>query len=163
METMRLYQIEQNYVDLVEKLIDNEGELTPEIEQSLAEIKTAIEKKGENIAYIVKSMDYDTSVLTSEIDRLRRKKLAIEKSQERLKEYLGNAMQIMELGEIKTPLIKINFRKSEAVEITDEEKLPSDCVIWKRSINKIMIKQKIKTGEYVPGAKLVEHSNLQIK
>jgi len=72
-------------------------------------------------------------------------------------------MLVFGIDEIKTPIVKINFRKSETVEI--DENLSEEYI--KTTIttapDKIKIKQAIKDGIVVYGARIVEHKNIQIK
>ena len=51
---LSLYTIEQNYLTLVENLIDNGGELTPELETELAITKQDLQNKGVCYGFIVK-------------------------------------------------------------------------------------------------------------
>ena len=67
------------------------------------------------------------------------------------------------LTEIKTPTLKLSFRKSEAVEVVDESLLAQQFFNYKPSIDKTAIKAAIKAGEEVAGARIVNNQNLQLK
>jgi hypothetical protein len=62
-------------------------------------------------------------------------------------------------------LIKINFRKSESVEIDNLALLDAKFLNEKVTItpDKMAIKEAIKNGEDVNGARLVINNNIQIK
>lgn len=67
------------------------------------------------------------------------------------------------IPEIKGRNLRLYFRKSEKVEITDESKLSEDFVVIKKEPNKILIKEALKNGSIVDGAELITNQNLQIK
>jgi methylthioribose-1-phosphate isomerase len=67
--------------------------------------------------------------------------------------------------EIKTPLIKINFRKSESVIVMDVNDLPAEYKVVKvtEQADKVKIKDALKKGEQILGCELVINQNIQIK
>jgi hypothetical protein len=162
---LSLYNIEQNYLTLVENLIDNGGELTPELETELAITKQDLQNKGVCYGFIVKELEGNIDLIDLEIKRLNALKKPLVNSIDRLKNNLSNAMQMFEVTELKTPLLKINFRKSESIEVTDIDLLDADFVktTITKAADKIAIKEAIKQGENVQGAVLVTNQNLQIK
>ena len=111
-----IFAISQEYLQLTEALV--EGEVTPEIEQALALNKEEIQVKGANYGYIVKQLQGEAAMIDAEIERLQTLKGYRTNAIERLKKTLSGAMQLHGIEEIKTPLLKINFRTSKAVEIT---------------------------------------------
>lgn len=162
---MNIYQIEKEYLEISQKLIDTDGELTPELESELMINQQELEKKGIQYGYVVKSIENDIDVIDAEIKRLTAIKKTLSNSVDRLKNTLLNAMEMYQINELKTPTLKINFRKSESVEITDAENLNKKFLVEKvaLSIDKVLIKEAIKSGEIVIGATLVTKNNLQIK
>ena len=162
---LSLYTIEQNYLTLVENLIDNGGELTPELETELAITKQDLQNKGVCYGFIVKELEGNIDLIDLEIKRLNALKKPLVNSIDRLKNNLSNAMQMFEVTELKTPLLKINFRKSESVEVTDIDLLDAGFVktTITKAADKIAIKEAIKAEIPVRGAVLLTNYNLQIK
>ena len=162
---LSLYNIEQNYLTLVENLIENGGELTPELETELAITKQDLQNKGVCYGFIVKELEGNIDLIDLEIKRLNALKKPLVNSIDRLKNNLSQAMQMFDVTELKTPLLKINFRKSESIEVTDIDLLDADFVktTITKAADKIAIKEAIKQGENVQGAVLVTNQNLQIK
>ena len=162
---LSLYTIEQNYLTLVENLIENGGELTPELETELAITKQDLQTKGVCYGFVCKQLESEVDLIDIEIKRLTALKKARNNSIDRLKNSLTQALNMFEIEELKTPLLKINFRKSESIEVTDIDLL--DAYFVKTTItkaaDKIAIKEAIKQGENVQGAVLVTNQNLQIK
>ena len=82
-----------------------------------------------------------------------------------LKQRLKGAMEDMGVQKITTPLITASFRKSESVEIEDEKLIPMEYKVRKEEwkVDKVKIKEAIKSGAVVLGASISENNNLQIK
>ena len=160
-----LYQIEQNYLNLVESLIENGGELTPELETELSINKEQLQNKGVCYGFIVKELEGNIDLIDLEIKRLQALKKPLVNSIDRLKNNLSQAMQMFDVTELKTPLLKINFRKSESIEVTDIDLLDTDFVKTTiiKAADKIAIKDAIKAEIPVRGAVLITNYNLQIK
>jgi hypothetical protein len=74
-------------------------------------------------------------------------------------------MQLYQINRLETPPLKISFRKSESVEIDDESAISFAYLKEKitYTIDKTAIKEAIKKGEVVAGARLQVNQNIQIK
>lgn len=59
--------------------------------------------------------------------------------------------------------LKISFRKSESVEVDNVDELDEKFKKVKVEADKTAIKQAIKNGEEIKGARLVKNNNLQIR
>ena len=162
---LSLYNIEVEQLQLVEQLIELGGEITPEMEIALALNKENLETKGTNYGLIIKQIESECAVIDGEIERLSKLKKARNNSVDRLKNNLSVAMQIFGIEEIKTPILKISFSKSESTEIEDIKLIDKKFITTKvtESADKTAIKAAIKAGEIVVGATLKQNKNLQIK
>lgn len=160
-----LYQIEQEYLNIVQSIIDAGGKITEEQETALSISKEQLQNKGICYGFIVKELEGNIDLIDLEIKRLNALKKPLVNSIDRLKNNLSQAMQMFEVTELKTPLLKINFRKSESIEIADIDLLDADFVktTITKAADKVAIKDAIKSGENVQGAVLVTNQNLQIK
>lgn len=160
---MSIYNITDDFSQIMAEIESNGGEISPEIDEKLQINQFNLIEKTTNYVHVIKTLDYECDIIDIEIKRLQELKKQRSNFTQSLKDRLKNAMQAMELTEIKTALNKINFRKSESVEIIDESILPSDVLIYEPKIDKKKIKEIIKNGGQVFGAKIVENQNLQIK
>lgn len=158
-----LFEITQEVIELASLL--EEGDLTPELEAQLAITREELDSKAENYVKVIRQVEGDISVIDAEIKRLQAIKEGKGKVVNRMKEALSTAMTVFKVDKIETSLMKLSFRKSESVEILDENLIPEQYKISRVVINpdKILIKKLIKSGESVPGAEVVEKLNLQIK
>lgn len=161
-----IYQIGQEYLELSEILQDNGGELTEELEVRLAINESNLVEKSTGYIQVIKSLDAENDIIDSEIKRLQGLKSNRTKTINRLKETVKDAMLIFGKDKIETPLYKITFRSSKSVEIYDADLLPPECLrveVVTKPISKTDIKKLIDSGKEIPGAKVVENRNLQIK
>ena len=160
-----IYQIANEYQLIINKVIELDGEITPEQEIELIINKNELEQKGINYAYLIKSLDSDCEAIDAELKRLQQLKKVRTNLAERLKDTISNAMNLYEVEKIETPLIKLSFRNSESVEITNEKQLDACFIVTKTvsSPDKKAIKDAIKNGEVVTGATISYNRNLQIK
>jgi len=156
-----LYNIQTEYLQIAAQLAD--GELTPELEEALILNETELQNKGINYGFIIKQLDGECNIIDAEIERLENLKQTRKRAVERLKNTLSAAMQLYQITEIKTPLLKINFRSSQRLEILGE--VPEKFIVTETTTkpNKRAITEAIKAGEVIPGAALVEYKNIQIK
>jgi hypothetical protein len=162
---LTIYQIEQSYNQLAEQLIDNDGELTTELAEQLAITEEQLQNKSVAYSFVIKQMDADIDTIDAEIKRLQAAKKQREKASDCLKDRIKHAMELFSIEEIKTPLVKINFRKSESVEVDDVNKLPSAFKVVKvtEQADKVAIKAALKDGADIIGCSIATHRNLQIK
>lgn len=108
----------------------------------------------------------------AEADRLREKAKAMEKRISGLKAHYVQVMATHGLKKVAGKAYSISTRKSESVEApeTEEEIMAllaenPDCVREKISYqpDKTAIKEQLKAGVVIPGCRLVENVNLQIR
>jgi len=165
MSNLNIYQIEKEYLEFANQLIESGGECTPELELQLTINQEQLEQKARGYGFVVKQMESDVSIIDAEIKRLGELKKARLKTIERLETTVSNAMQLYQINRLETPTLKISFRKSESVEIDDESAISFAYLKEKitYTIDKAMIKEAIKKGEVVAGARLQINQNIQIK
>jgi len=160
---MNLYEITREALELA-SLLETE-ELTPELEQALVINQDQLQAKANNYAKVIVNIQSDADAIDNEIKRLKAMKESKDRAITRLKEAVKNAMLVSNIEKIESPLFKLSIRKSEAVEVDMLEGLPSEFLNVKNVVtpDKIAIKEAIKRGEFVLGARLIDNFNLQIK
>jgi hypothetical protein len=158
---MNLYQIKNEYLTLASQL--EQGELTPEIEQQLQINEEQLKEKAINYGYVIRSFEYDNDVIDAEIKRLKQLKEQKENAIDKLKNAVSDAMQLYGIEKIDSPTLKLSFRKSESIEVS--ENIDKKYLIEKTTLqpDKQAIKKAIKDGKQVEGAVLVTNYNIQIK
>lgn len=160
-----IYQIENEYRLLAENLIDNGGELTPEIETQLQISKADLQNKSVSYSFVIKQLESNISEIDLEIKRLTERKKAQAKTVERLEETLKDAMILFDIQKIESPLVTISLRNSESVEVLHLALLSDEYKKTKIEVSadKVAIKEAIKEGKNVYGATLKKNQSIQIK
>lgn len=166
---MTIYNIDDRLRELDERLSEafdeDTGEILDEelvnaIMDEISALDVAREKKIEGALLMRQEALEEAASIANEIKRLTAAKKQRERRADRLKNYAEMALA----GEkFKTDMISVSYRKSEAVEITDETSLPVNFWKVKKEPMKTEIKKAIKRGEDVAGAVLVKKMNMIIK
>ena len=117
-------------------------------------------EKIENVALWIKELDAEAKAIREEEKNLAARRKVNENKIASLKGYLSMALSGQKFS---TPRVKISWRKSESVDIPDPEKIPASWYRAKYEIARDDIKAALKAGETVPGASLIENTNIQIK
>lgn len=157
-----LFNIEQEFTELANLLLENEGELTDELINDLEINKHELKIKAGGYSKVIKQLKADNSIIDSEIKRLQAEKKKRVNAETRLKTALTNAMNAYGIEKLETPITSISFRKSTSVEIEDIDLLPSQVITIEKKASKKALKSLLSLGE-VKGAKLVVNKSIQIK
>ena len=159
MIVMKLYEITELQKEL-------EKEEDAEIKQDLQElIAVELEKKSNNIVYVIKNLEGNNAAIDAEIERLQALKKRNGSNIEKVKSNILWFMQQNNVDSIKSDLATFSKRKSESTDIENIELIPAEFVTIKQTFqpDKTAIKKAIKEGREVAGAKVVVNYNLQIK
>lgn len=156
-----------SFISLME---ETGGEITPEIEEDLAIRRENWEHKAESYTKLILKLESDVETAASELKRIQDLKKVKENTLKRLKTTLRDSLLVFGRPDSKsgnmryeTPLFKLSIRTSNAVEITQDLDIPDEYWVVKKEISKTLVSNAIKDGVEVPGAKIVENKNLQIK
>lgn len=160
---MNLYEITREAQELA-SLLETE-ELTPELEAALVINQDQLQNKAGNYAKVITNIQSDSDAIDAEIKRLKAMKETKDRALNRLKEALREAMLVSGLDKIESSLFKLSLRRSEAVEVDVVDALPSEFINIKNVVtaDKVAIKEAIKRGENITGARIIENFNIQIK
>lgn len=157
--------------EINEKLAHYEMQFDPDTgewlnEDELTELNIAKEEKREGIALYIKSLEAEANAVKAESKNLDERYRRIINKATRLHDYLEADLN----GEpFKTPRVECRWRKSEAVQIMDENAVPEEFldISVVRKPMKNDIKKYLKTAEAegveVSWAKLEKKNNLQLK
>lgn len=155
-----LYQIRQE-IENFEYEIDEE---TGELLNALAwdDLNMSFEEKIENIACCIKNLASDVLAFKAEEEQLEKRRKSKEKKMEYLKKMLADNMNGQKFS---TARCAVSFRKSTKLEVLNAEILPKALMVEtiKTVPDANAIKALLKNGMEVPGCRLVENLNTQVK
>lgn len=166
MSNISLYNIRNKFVELFEKA-ENEELTEEELNEQGNELAIELKNKSTSIIAYTKQLELTSQAVKSEIERLTALKKAIDNKNDRFKGYVKTNMEALGLQKVETPLGIINVAKNPpsievyAPDLVEDEYKESKVTI---TINKLKIKEALKAGKNVQGARLVEDkTSLRIK
>ena len=164
---MKLYEITELFMRFA-NMVEN-GEIEEDaIADTLESIEGEFEEKADNIACLIKSWQAEAEAIKAEEKALAERRKVKKNQINNLKSYISSTMQTLGKTKIETARNVLSFRKSTALNITNEEwfmekypELVKTEIV--KSIPKKEVTDLLKAGKEFVGAELVEKQNLQIK
>ena len=161
-----LFQLAAEHRALADKLHDLDLDDQTIADTLEAESGDLIEK-GKNVAAVFRNLESDAKQIKEAEQQLAERRKAIEKRAESLKNYLKTNMEIAGIQKIECPWFVISIAQNpETVTVDDESEIPRDYfkeIPATFQLDKAMVKQAIKDGFTVPGARLSRGTSLRIK
>ena len=163
---MTLYEIDSAILACVDQ---ETGEIIDP--EALDALQMERDKKLENVACWVKDLRAEAEALKNEIAVLSARKKSAENKAERLKAWLGEALE----GEIfKTSKVRVSYTHSTKLTVTDEQSVvdfiqshyqdPEEFLKYTQpEIRKDAVKAEIKMGVQIPGVCVEQTESVVIK
>lgn len=130
---MNLYGLTLTYLNIIRELENNEGVLSEDQEKLFDFTQEEFAAKAEEFCKIIKTLEGDNVVIDKEIARLTALKASKEALIERVEKSLAEALKLFgtkdpkkEIWRFEFSTFKISTRKSESVEILDEDEVPAE-------------------------------------
>lgn len=158
---MTIYEINEEILNCIDL---ETGEII-DIDK-LNELQLEKDAKIENVACWIKELKAEAEAIKAEKQTLAERQKVAENKAESLKKWLAYALDGQKF---KTSKCSISYRKSEAVEVTEEGlnnliKEHDELLTYKApEPNKTAIKQALKDGLSVQGVQLVQNTSTIIK
>ena len=162
MSNLSLYEITAEQKELVNQIIEAEGELTPELEQAL--ILTEANKNKKSIAYleVLSAKKMMNAMIDDEIKRLQAFKKRNNSVIDRLEENL--LLAIKTFGDYIIGTKTFGTRKSSVLIVDADAEIPEIYQTKKLVItpDKMALKKAILAGEIIEGVYIQENQNLKL-
>lgn len=153
---MNLFEIDKEIMTCID--LDGGEIIDPE---KLDALKMERDYKIQNIALWIKNLNAEAAALKAEKQAFEERQKQAERKAESLKEYLSSYLNGQKF---ETAKVKLSFRKSEVLNISEGALIPDNFLKWKEpEINKTELKRAVKNGLQINGVTLQEKQNLQIK
>lgn len=156
-----LYEMTENARYLYELLQAEEID-----EQTIADTLEAmgIDEKLESYGKIIRQMQADADMFKAELDRLSVKKKSADNAVERMKKAVKDFMEASGQEKAKAGAFSFYLATTQAVNITDEKRIPADYLIPQPDkIDRNSIKKALKDGVEVAGAELVTNVGVRMR
>ena len=158
---MNLYAINDLITQAFESAVDMEtGEIVnAEAYEALDSLQMAFDQKAEGILLWIKNLTAEAEALKKEKLAFSERQAAAERKAESLKKYISG---VLCGNKFQTEKVSVTWRKSEAVEYAGNVyDLPEELLKYKEpEINKTELKKRLKAGEVIAGAELVQRNNM---
>ena len=172
---MKLYELSKETRALEELFMMSIDEETGEVfegdilAQLQIELQTQLQKKSCGLIQFMKNTELYVDAVDVEIKRLQNLKKRGSKNLDNFKSYVIRNMEIIGTKKIETTLGNLVLRPSVATEIFDNKLIPHDDrwysteEIINEKFDKAIMKKLIQDGVEIPGVRIVEKNNLNIK
>lgn len=159
-----LYEINQAYLDLFNKIDPETGEVLFS-DEDIDNITEEFEQKADNIACLIKDKEATIKARRSEMESLKERNEREQKQIDRLKRYLLQSLQLRNTKKLETVRNVIRTKNSVSVSIENSSDIPKEYIRTKVTSepNKMEIGKALKEGIKVPGCSLTEKASLTIK
>jgi hypothetical protein len=158
-----LLNIRKEYTDLIHRIEDGEGELTPEMEQALSINRQELADKSLAYVEFIGSLETQNDRIDEEIKRLQH----LKRQNNNLLAFLqkGLVQAVQEFGTIRAGTHTIGLRNTEECVIEDAERVPDrfKTIRMDIQVDKLAIKRAIRDGEDVPGVHIQQNQHPIIK
>lgn len=168
---MQLYQLAQEYMELQSMLEDPEMDFQA-VMDTLESISGEFEEKADSTACVVKALDAQARAIKAEADTLSQRAKTMSVRADRLKSYLYQQMSLAGKKKIETARNVLSIRKTPAsVRFGDEDKFiqwavknhPEYLRQKPPEVDKSAVRDALKAGVQLPGARLESGETFQIK
>jgi len=150
---------------VLDDILKNNGEITPEIEQKLISNETLVADKVDRIVFFLEALEKEHEYFTRKSQELQRMSQRLRASEAKFKDYLKTCLNTAETHAVYGLAHKISAYKANTyVEILDEHEIPSKFIkiIQTYEIDKQKIREALLEGKDVPGACLKDSIALRI-
>lgn len=161
---INLYNISEEYRYLLQEIADENGVINEHIEKRLDELEKPIQEKSINYIRCMKNLEAELKAIELERKAMQARERSLTSKIEWFKKSVLSAMEASEISEISCPQFVIKLRKNpEKVCIYDVESIPDDYITYNPVYDLMDIKNDIKEGKIVPGARLIQENRIEIK
>lgn len=160
-----LYELTQEFSELAYAL-EQEDANEEELAALLDDVSSNIDAKADGYAKIARNWASEVEMLKGEIDRLTKRKKALENAQTRLKRYLQDAMILTGKTAISTTIGKWSIATNPpSVSVSDFAAIPERYLIPqepKLDSRQILADFKL-NGEIIPGVEVVRSQSIRFR
>lgn len=172
-----LFELSSAMSELEDELYESGGELTPEMEESLAETREGLVQKADGYGSLIRKFAAMEANCASEIKRMQSIQKVAQNAQKRLKNHILDAMDKFGYDKLEGETTRFTRCRSKSLEVDEEtllapyaEKIAHmqgefpDYLTIDVKVGKKAIKDAAKeTNTYPAGCSLVENQSLTMK
>ena len=119
-DSRTLFQLTADMVALEDELIENGGELTPEIEGMLVATQEALVAKADGYNALLRKLKAEEAVCDGEAKYWAQKKKIVSNAQKRIREHINEVMTLCDIKKIEGEHCKISRTVRENIDVNEE-------------------------------------------
>jgi hypothetical protein len=152
------------FEEFFQSILEQEGFDDSQKEQLAQYLQGAIEKRDRLGEFIVR-MESEGEIIRTEEKRLAERRRGFEKIGSIMRDAIHQQMLDLEVKKVEGRLFTFAVQKNpDSVEIVDEAQIPGEFMDYKPQVDRNKVKDALKAGTEVPGARLVtDKTSLRIK
>ena len=167
MSNLSLYEISREYRDMVDHLMNIQDDAQA-IADTIEGESGALTVKAQNVAYAIRNLEATADAIADAEKQMAERRKRIENRAGQIRDYLKNCMELAQVSKIECPHFALSIAKNPAaVEVFEQSLIPAQFMKYPEppppSVDKTKIKEALKAGTDIPGAKLSQGTRLVIK
>ena len=160
---MTLYEITDDILKLLTYAEDPDVD-DQAFRDTMEALTLELEDKADGYAKAIRTLKGEVEAIKAEIDRLTKRKTAIENHIAAMNDNLEQSMIATGKEKFKTDLFSFNIQNNPvSVVIDDPDNIPDEFYKIEMKVSKAFIKEAIETGQDVPFAHLEQTRSLRIR
>lgn len=166
MNSLKLYEINNEYEEILDNLYDENGEIDLTMLKRLEQNNLSMQEKGIAIASFIKNLEAESIAIDSAKKAMAEREKKFKKRMADLQGYLQENMERRGISKISSPYFEVKLKKCPpSVKIDDERLIPEDYLRVKTEVlpDKLKMLNEMKLGVIIPGATLAQGMRLEIK
>lgn len=100
---------------LLEAIVENEGEILPDLEKTLKENKDLLSSKVESYSMLIDRLDKETELFKAKEDEFKFARQSLEKTRKRIWESLKEAMRFNDMEELRGQTVRLRLKRSQPI------------------------------------------------
>ena len=160
-----LYEIATEFKELLNEITDAE-EFNDEHMEMLNQCREDLDKKIINIVSYIKNLESENEAIEKAIVSMNDRNKRLNKKIEKLKDYVKNNMESLQIKEVKSPYFDVRIKYNPpSVNIKNEGIIPAEYFkefIFVK-IDKNLISEHLKQNISIPGTYLEKKTRLEIR
>ena len=157
---MKLYDLREAYIRLSDTSIPEE-----ELADTLDSLDGELEDKVEQLSRMVRNLKSDVDTCAWEIQRLEMLRIAKQKRAQWALDTIGELLDLSGRNKIYLPTFTVWRQNNPPSVEVDMDTLPSEYVVERveHRADKTLLADLLKSGQEIPGARLVQTKGTRIK
>ena len=159
---MNIYEISKAIDEIVE-MVDDDGVLLPEAEQTLTDLEMTRVEKFRNLWALCKNINANVESLKEEKRILSAKQKIQENKLERIRKWIFFVMQTENINKYQAGIFDFSLRNWSSIEIVDWTELPKEYTKITIEPKKAELKKALKEWKEIEWVCIVKNKSLTIK